>query len=144
MSSTFARRKAGLNATAYSYLVQALLTAPRSKAELEAISGVGPTLSSRLLKALRDRKAVYVAGWRLDAAGRMTIREFRIGVNTPDVPCPKLTRDEIVKRHYQKRKAERAIQQKAAQAVPAQASAQQFDRRGGEHPPGGQPQHVPA
>jgi hypothetical protein len=106
VTDTFDRKKAGLNATAYSYVTAALLTAPRSKAELEEISGMGNSLSSRVLKALRDRGVLYVSGWRLDARGRATIREFRLGVNGKDVPCPKVPRAEVVRKYMaNKRKA---------------------------------------
>jgi hypothetical protein len=103
MTLTFERKKAGLNATAYSYITHALMTAPRSKTELEAITGVGNALSSRILKALRDRGVLYVSGWRPDGRGRMTIREYRLGFE-PDEPCPKMSRAEVVRRYMSKRR----------------------------------------
>lgn len=119
MSQTLKRKRAGLNATAYSFLIHALLTGPRSKAELEAISGVGTSLSSRLLKALRDRGLLYVSGWRIDARGRMTIREYSLGLGQKDAPCPKLSRAEIVARYLQNKRTRRARKQEAPQSVPA-------------------------
>lgn len=104
MSKTFDRRKAGLNAVAYSYFIQAILTAPRSKAEIGEISGMGPELVSRCLKALRDRGLLYVAGWRLDARGRMTLREYRFGKGE-DAPCPKMDRKEVVARYKERKKS---------------------------------------
>lgn len=104
MTDTFERKKAGLNATAYSYFMHALLTGPRSKTELEAISGMGNSLSSRVLKALRDRGVLYVAGWRPDGRGRMTIKEYRLG-DGEDVPCPKMPRAEVVRRYMANKKA---------------------------------------
>lgn len=103
MTATFDRKKAGLNATAYSYFMAALVTGPRSKTELEQISGMGNSLSSRVLKALRDRGVLYVSGWRMDARGRLTIREYSLG-HGQDVPCPKVPRDEIVRRYMAKKR----------------------------------------
>jgi hypothetical protein len=89
------KKRAGLNATAYSHLVWALIAAPCSKAELEELTGMGPSLAARCISALRARGVLYVAGWRPDGRGRMTIREYQLGYGT-DVPCPKVPRSEIV------------------------------------------------
>lgn len=108
MSTTTYKRKAGLNATAYSWFIHALMTAPRSKTELEEITGMGHALSGRCIKALRDRKLLAVVGWRLDARGRMTVREYRLLDKPqnplPDVPCPRMDRKEIERRYAAKKK----------------------------------------
>lgn len=110
MTTTSYKRKAGLNATAYGYLIDALLRGPKSKAELEAITGMSPGLVGRCLKALRDRKILPVVGWRPDARGRMTIREYIVTIDRrDDEPCPRMERREI-ERRYEQRLRERKAQ----------------------------------
>lgn len=106
MSTTDYKRKAGLNATAYSHLIHALFTAPRSLAELQDITGMG-NAAARCIKALRDRGILHVSGWRPDGHGRMTVREYSLGRGS-DVPCPKMSRSEVVARYKARRKLRKA------------------------------------
>lgn len=111
MSTTSYKRKGGLNATAYSYLVEALYTAPRSLAELKDLAGM-QNAAARAIKALRDRGMLHVSGWRTDAHGRMTIREYRLGPGQ-DAPCPTVPRAVVIA-NYRARRQRRLAEERAA------------------------------
>lgn len=112
MSTTSYKRRAGINATAYSHLIAALVARPHSKAELEALTGMGHAPVGRHIKALRDRGLLPVVGWRPDARGRFTVREYRLLAKAtwplPDVPCPKMDRKEIERRYAARKKGSTA------------------------------------
>lgn len=103
MSTTTYKKRAGLNATAYSHLIAALMQGGKTKGELEQETGMGPSLVARCIKALKDRGVIYVSGWRPDGRGRMTLREYTLG-RGKDEACPKMTRAEIVSRWLERRK----------------------------------------
>lgn len=107
-----------LHAISYSYFVAALLLpGGRSRPELMRLSGLSQQLVSRLVKQLRARGArkddssyndvLHIAGWQLDARGRATIAEFRLGPGQ-DMPQPKKPRAEVVRDYQQRRKARKA------------------------------------
>lgn len=95
--------KTSLNATAYSYVIAALVDGPRTRPELMEVSGVGGSLASRLIDALRARGVLYVSGWAPDARGYLTIKEYSLG-RGQDVPCPRMSRQEIVRRYMARRR----------------------------------------
>lgn len=116
--TALARGRSGsrvLNATAYSYVIEALMHAPggASRATLMAKSGLSHRLVSLLILTLRARGEVpdkpdynnvlHIASWHLDARGYPTLAAYRLGLGK-DASQPLKSRAEIVRDYTLRRK----------------------------------------
>lgn len=106
-----------LNATAYSHFIAALLDRAMTRPALQEATGMGPVLTSQLIKALRARgqsgefnSVLHIESWALDARGYPTLQAFRLGPGL-DAPQPKKSRTQVV-RDYLERKAKRMTRPK--------------------------------
>lgn len=66
-------------------------------------SGLSEQSARDYIRAMRKRRAVHVAAWEHDAAGRQTRAAYRLGRKPDAVRTPPRTRAEIA-RHYRARK----------------------------------------
>lgn len=69
-------------------LLQGLTEGPASLEELTFLSQMRAWTVTKWLKAWREAKLVYVAGWDADTRGYMTIPRYQWGLGMDDVPAP--------------------------------------------------------
>lgn len=88
---------------AIAVMVARLVEGPATVQDIADESGLSEQSVRGYMRAMRKRRAVHVATWEHDAAGRQTRAAYRLG-HKPDAVCvPPRTRAEIA-RHYRARK----------------------------------------
>lgn len=60
-------------------MVQALLKAPQTYVQLEAVSGLSKAAVATWVRAMRATDAMHVAGWTTDCRGRLFVPRFKLG-----------------------------------------------------------------
>lgn len=71
--------------------------------EVQLVTGVHYVTASAWLRALREQRAVHIAGWAPDSMGRDAIPLYALGEGE-DVPRRRESRAEIMKRYRQRLK----------------------------------------
>lgn len=88
---------------AVAVMVARLVDGPSTARDLAEESGLSEQSVRDYLRAMRKRRAVHVAAWEHDAAGRQTLAAYRLGRKPDAVRVPPRSRAEIA-RHYRARK----------------------------------------
>lgn len=76
-----------INHISAAILVEALMNGPASIYDISDETGVSYCTTRRYIKALRDRRCIYVAEWHEDTRGRRTVRAYKLGRKS-DAPRP--------------------------------------------------------
>lgn len=88
MSGPYRNRAVRSNAISWAIMVRELAAGPCTVAELVAETGLRPETVMGYVRALRRQRAVYIARWDKDSAGRTRVAAYQIG----DKPNAKLQR----------------------------------------------------
>lgn len=101
-------RHACQNAIVWSVLVSEFLDGPSTALELKDATGMRHETIMGYIRALRRQRAVYVAAWVDDTAGRRTTAAYALGKQRDAKRIPKKPID--IKRAYRERKRMRELQ----------------------------------
>lgn len=88
---------------AVAVMVAQLVEGPATVPEIAEESGLTERSVREYMRAMRKRRAVHVARWEHDAAGRQTLAAYRLGAKPDAARVPPRSRAEIA-RHYRARK----------------------------------------
>lgn len=92
-----------LNALTFAKLTKLLMEGDYTRQELAEETGLHYVSVLRYCRTLRAEGAIYIADWRLDGKGNMSLAVYKLGTK-PDVPKPIKTKAQIA-RDYRGRKA---------------------------------------
>lgn len=108
--------KVRLNATMYAMAMEEMVQGPTTRAELVAHTGLNPHTVQSVIRALHQRKIIYIAGWERDASGKASIAAFAFG-SKADAPKPRPKTPNEHRRSYLERKRHAATRQATAGGI---------------------------
>lgn len=88
---------------AIAIMMARLVEGPTTAQDIADDSGLSAQSVRGYLRALRKHRAIHIAGWELDEAGRQTLAAYALGRKQDAKRTPALSRAEIA-RHYRARK----------------------------------------
>lgn len=106
------KRQVKINCLSFSKLMRALMDGDMTLQELADETGLHYVSVLRYCRALRAEGVLYVADWRPDARGNLSLKVYKVGTR-PDAPKPVKSKAEIA-RQYRARKAMREMIQLTA------------------------------
>lgn len=83
-----------LNSILFAMIVEELVAGPSTWTDLAEKTGLCRGSVLAIVRALRARNLVHIAGWERDAAGRVNVPAFGFGA-APDAKKPVKSRNEI-------------------------------------------------